>query len=228
MEDTDPRLPAQLPELHLARELLARIDDAAMLQATLAQVSAEAVLREKLGQSEDAIQSACEVKVWVERRLGEVLAAMKDDGRLMRGQPREMSERKTLPDLGISRDESSRYQRLAALPEEEVEQRIEAVKSSAQRLTTPRVLRPFRAAAVAAVGAELESDPELQRARTRVNAHKAISPLFQAIGDWLTPERVVEVQDDYFAIQMQAERIQTWATKVLAEIERQSKVRVVK
>ncbi len=52
-----------------------------------------------------------------ERRAGEMLAEMAQSGeRATRGKPGETSQPATLSDLGISRDQSSRWQKLAQVP----------------------------------------------------------------------------------------------------------------
>jgi N6-adenosine-specific RNA methylase IME4 len=62
---------------------------------------------------------AIEIRVIAKRRRGELLAAMKETGRLVVGRTRLMSSDNdmiTLEELGIERNESSEEQKLAALP----------------------------------------------------------------------------------------------------------------
>jgi hypothetical protein len=61
---------------------------------------------------------AIEIRIRAERRCGELLAEME---RAKRGRPAKMSRATTLSDFGISRDQSSRWQKLAAIPEHEFE-----------------------------------------------------------------------------------------------------------
>jgi len=69
---------------------------------------------------------AIEIQVRAERRAGELLAQMpKHAGELRRGTqkgPREKTS--TLAALGISKNESSTWQKLAKIPEPEFEKRL--------------------------------------------------------------------------------------------------------
>jgi len=73
----------------------------------------------------EAERKACEIRIRAERKAGELLREMKENG--MRriaadGRPKEKaSDAPTLTDLGITRDQSSQWQRLAAIPAEEFE-----------------------------------------------------------------------------------------------------------
>ena len=85
---------------------------------------------------------ASEIKVRAERRAGEMLAEMpKHSGgnpnlsRSTTGSP------PTLEDLGVSRDQSSRWQKLAAIPEAKFEQAVAAAKETAREVTTAALLR---------------------------------------------------------------------------------------
>ena len=84
-----------------------------------------------------------------ERNCGERLAEMEKakgsdyggrtaiDGR----RERPSNPPRTLCDLGISKDQSSRYQRLAAMPEEHFETAIETAKAAAGEVTSAHMLR---------------------------------------------------------------------------------------
>lgn len=65
------------------------------------------------------IQYAAEIKVRAERRCGELLRVTAENGqRAMPGRPAKTSDDttfSTLADMGLTRDESSRYQRLPAM-----------------------------------------------------------------------------------------------------------------
>lgn len=66
------------------------------------------------------VEWATEIKVRAERRAGEMLAEMATNGqRARQGGDRRgesKSDAATLKDLGVSRDQSSRWQKLAATP----------------------------------------------------------------------------------------------------------------
>ena len=92
----------------------------------------------------DLIQYATEIKVRAERRCGELLARTE---RAPAGRPAaNTSERATdspptLADMGLTRDESSRYQQLAAMPVEHFETAVATAKATAGEVTTAFMLR---------------------------------------------------------------------------------------
>lgn len=69
----------------------------------------------------ELIQYATEIKVRAERRCGELLRVSAERGeRATPGRPAKTSNDttfSTLSDMGLTRDESSRYQQLAAMPD---------------------------------------------------------------------------------------------------------------
>ncbi len=104
----------------------------------------------------EMIEWVTEIKVRAERRAGELLAEMpKSPG--TKGQlqgkssgghivvPPEESAR-TLADLGISKNESSRWQKLAAVPADKFEQAVSAAKAIAGEVTTAAMLRAAKVA----------------------------------------------------------------------------------
>jgi hypothetical protein len=58
------------------------------------------------------VRPRCEIRLCAERKAGELLRHM---DRAEKGRPEKTSERTTLSDLGITRDQSSRWQQLAAV-----------------------------------------------------------------------------------------------------------------
>lgn len=76
---------------------------------------------------------AAEIRIRAERRLGEMLSAQKDAGAINRGgagthatgrEERPVGVPPTLAEVGISKDLSSRAQKLAAVPEDEFEEEV--------------------------------------------------------------------------------------------------------
>lgn len=102
------------------------------------------------------MQNACaEIKIRAERRAGEILKGMpKNEG--TRGQlagrdssgPSIMKgpedDTPTLEDIGISYAQSSRFQSIAALPEEVFEQAIADTKNNCDELTSSRMINPHQ------------------------------------------------------------------------------------
>jgi hypothetical protein len=90
------------------------------------------------------VQWATEIKVRAERRAGEMLAQAKERGEVREGRPGKLSAGSTvssLPKLGITRDQSSRWQRLADMPEEHFETAVETAKATAGAVTSAHMLR---------------------------------------------------------------------------------------
>lgn len=81
----------------------------------------------KQAKNQDAERKVAEIRIRAERRAGQLLTEMKEKGeRRAQGQPKEMSGAATLPDLGITRDQSSQWQQLAEIPEPEFEAQLAA------------------------------------------------------------------------------------------------------
>lgn len=94
------------------------------------------------------VQWATEIKVRAERRAGEMLAQAKVRGELSTPQTSRRTDLvarddkvATLSDLGITRDQSSRWQRLADMPEEHFETAVETAKATAGAVTSAHMLR---------------------------------------------------------------------------------------
>lgn len=92
-----------------------------------------------------------EIKVRAERRAGQLLAEMPKNqgtkGQLAGGNtivPPE-NDVKTLADLGISKNESSRWQKLAGVSDEKFEHAVAAAKEVAGEVTTAAMLRAAKA-----------------------------------------------------------------------------------
>lgn len=60
---------------------------------------------------------------------------------MRRGRPTKMSTDPTLSELGITRDQSSQWQRLAAIPAEDFERYIAEAKDTRTSVTTGHALR---------------------------------------------------------------------------------------
>jgi hypothetical protein len=88
------------------------------------------------------VEWATEIKVRAERKAGQMLADMpKLSGARGVGKKVESHDATPLSELGISKTQSSRWQKLAAVPDDQFEQAVEAAKEVAGEVTTAAMLR---------------------------------------------------------------------------------------
>lgn len=91
---------------------------------------------------------AAEIRIRAERRAGELLVDMQTSGERQakeRGRPTKVSSPTTLPKLGITRDQSSKWQRLARMIEDATFDRaVTQAKEKDGELTTAGLLRAIR------------------------------------------------------------------------------------
>lgn len=102
-------------------------------QARLAQVWAE---RARLGQSQ--VNLAAMARLWAERRAGQLLIASRQNGERTTGSGGRELQGVTLGELGVTKNESARMQKLAAIPEDEFQEAL-ATAAEAGRVTAMSV-----------------------------------------------------------------------------------------
>lgn len=139
----------------------------------------------------EMIQWVTEIKVRAERRAGQMLAEMpKARGELKNvSRSHDVTAIKTLSEIGITKNESSRWQKLAAIPETQFEQAVNAAKEVAGEVTTAAMLRVERAQsaepkAVEQItgkrpGAKPESVDETQELRAHLEEMAALAKTLQ-------------------------------------------------
>lgn len=95
----------------------------------------------------ELVQWATEIKVRAERRAGQMLAEMPKATGELRNSSRshDSTATKTLAEIGISKNESSRWQKLAAVTDTQFEQAVSAAKEVAGEVTTAAMLRAAKA-----------------------------------------------------------------------------------
>ena len=122
-----------LAQIEVARLALSQVKDLEDATTVIDKMSAAAAYARAKGAFE-AYNLALEIKLRAERKAGEFLANMKDEGDIRQGQHGRESNNlllspSSLSDLGIDKQESSRWQRIAKIPEKEFEEYLhEATK----------------------------------------------------------------------------------------------------
>ena len=132
------------------------------------------------------VQWATEIKVRAERRCGEMLrdsaeSGQRDPGgRGRRIESHDATQQPTLRDLGLTRDQSSRYQKLAAMPAEHFETAVETAKAMAGAVTSAHMLR---------LADELQATRELHQ--TLEQARSGLDRASRADAAWRQAHRVI-------------------------------------
>ena len=145
----------ELVHYEAARRALAeavRFDDV----MSIMNVAEQAALYAKQANDSELIEKATEIRVRAQRKAGEMLRqsaaegqrASQDTGGKMAAAERwgsssgaATSHKPTLAQIGITKDQSSRYQALAAMPEEHFETAVREAKATAGEVTTAFMLR---------------------------------------------------------------------------------------
>ena len=99
---------------------------------------------ERAGLGLEQQNAAAEIRLRAERRAGEMLAKMALHGGDRRGD--DAGDRVTLGDLGVSKDQSARWQKLARVAAGDFDAHVAAVKERGEELTTAGLLRLARPA----------------------------------------------------------------------------------
>lgn len=136
----------QLVRYEQARRALAecqRVDEVKDLRDKASAMAAYA----RQAQDTTMVLMAQEIKVRAERRAGEMLRQLSDAGDRHTGrndsrvESHDATPRPTLDDIGITKDQSSRWQSIAAIPSEIFESVISDAKATEENLTSAVFLR---------------------------------------------------------------------------------------
>ncbi len=105
-----------------ARAALAKIRTVDEAKALRDKAEAARVYAKQAKYSQTVVNDCAEIKIWAERRAGELLAVMEKDkgGRPNKKTSRIVRQVSSLKDLGIGRDQSSRWQKIASIPEDKI------------------------------------------------------------------------------------------------------------
>jgi N6-adenosine-specific RNA methylase IME4 len=129
-QTTEPR---EIALLSQARRALAEARSVDEVKKIRDKAEAIRMYARAQGESLGIQNEACEVKLRAERRAGELLAKFPKN-------PGGRSTATTLIEVGIDNNQSSRWQRIATLPEETFEEFIFDTKEAGRELTTAAVL----------------------------------------------------------------------------------------
>jgi N6-adenosine-specific RNA methylase IME4 len=94
------------------------------------------VYAKRVGAALPVINRACALKLEAERKAGEILAGME-----MHGRPKKGSNAQPLSDIGITKTQSSRWQRAAKVPEDAFREYIESADVTEREITTSGLLK---------------------------------------------------------------------------------------
>jgi hypothetical protein len=124
------------------------------------------------------IEWATEIRLRAERKAGQLLAEMADSGaRVKGGDPKSRpATLAKLDDLGVSKTQSSRWQKLGALDEEAFEARVSAVKRQAVASVDATSRPPKGSQPVSLLGVSPMQSSRWQRWRIRASGRPAANP----------------------------------------------------
>ncbi|WP_426343093.1 hypothetical protein ACN9MU_16595 [Pseudoduganella sp. R-32] len=163
----------------------------------------------------EMIQWATEIKVRAERKAGEMLRDAADRGERATNVgnvnqhtrvSHDTTPTPTLSDIGITRDQSSRWQQLAAMPDEHFETAVATAKDTAGQVTTAFMLRaansikprsrPMKGPKADSIRAQLQVAMERDKSVICSCAKMMIAALQQ--------QDVLSQQEDEFLLKLQA------------------------
>lgn len=138
--------PRQIALVSQARKALAEAKSIDEVKDIRDKAEAMRLYLKQRDESLEAQNTAAEIKLWAERKAGEMLAAMEKakGGRTYQRSTGNsvlpVEPEPTYADLGIDKMAASRFQAIASVPEDRFEQHIEDAKAEGKPLTTNGVL----------------------------------------------------------------------------------------
>lgn len=139
--------PRQLALVSQARKALAEASTLDEVKDIRDKAEAMRLYLRQRDESLEAQNTAAEIKLWAERKAGELLTMMPKHpaGRRTINRSHDVTDLPpTLEEIGIGKMESSRWQAIASVPEDEFVNLIEETKGAEQPLTTNGVLNYAR------------------------------------------------------------------------------------
>lgn len=150
--------PRELALLSKAQKALAEAVDVHEVKDIRDKAEAVRAYYRQIGDSLEAQNSAAEIKLRAERRLGEMLAAMDKQRPGEYQRSHDVTVAPSLQDMGITKMQSSRWQLEAAVPDAEFEAYIATARSRSAEITASglqKLGRQLRAKEVTEVQAEV-------------------------------------------------------------------------
>ena len=135
----------RLVELTQARRALAAITSVPEALAIVTQARALHYYLQQRRESEALIHEAMEINLRASRRAGEILLATEKHKGAATPSHDESASLPTLEEMGIDRNQSSRLQRLARIPEPQFEAYLAETKAAHGKLSANGLIRHFQA-----------------------------------------------------------------------------------
>jgi hypothetical protein len=179
-----------LPDIRRVMEAASVAEDAGRRAAKLAE--AQRMAADGVEAANQAANDAAAVRMEAQARAGELLREMAERGdRKRAGETYQAGT--SLADLGVTRNESSRWQRVAEVPEQVRQEYVEETKAAGGEVSTADLLRR-EAAAARPSPARRSIDHVAIGAEARKNALKVYRELLSLAG--FRPESLVSALDD--------------------------------
>jgi hypothetical protein len=167
-----------VPDLQRVIEASTVLADAAQRAAKLAE--AQRVAADIVAAAIDAANDAVAIRLEAQARAGEILNRLHEDGQIAgRGRPQKMSTASTfsnaeattsLGELGISRDDSSLWRRVAAVPVDVRRDYVEQAKAARRVSSTAGLLRHAQTRTAESAGGSIDHQAIAAESRKRMRS----------------------------------------------------------
>jgi len=135
-------VPNPLARLESAVQLLAEMEEIDDVKLIRDQAEAMRIYARERDLGIEAQNHAAEIRIRAERRMGELLLRMpKNHGARGVYPPSTDTTAPTLSDLGLSRDQASRCQRIARIPEDAFESHLARMRATGREVSAKSLLR---------------------------------------------------------------------------------------
>ena len=155
------------------------------------QSKAIATYAKAIGLSHENVNAAVEVKLRAERKAGELLAGMVKQGGDRKSKLHD--ETLKLPDLGITKIQSHRWQKLSKMPEDAFTSFVAETNEGGNELTTASVLRRWSADSKPSNGPDLSQGDSLPAALERL--HRAIAKIHESWPEGQLSSLAIKLRD---------------------------------